>query len=168
MKLHRIQRSLNLPIPLQEAWEFFSNPHNLLHLTPPSLHLRITSDTGSEIYPGAIITYRIRPFLGIPIDWVTEISQMREPILFIDEQRFGPYRYWHHQHLFREIESGTEINDLVHYALPLGPIGRLLNALIVRGELDGIFNFRGEFLLRKFGRFPGPNEKELVSKVTRP
>jgi len=104
--------------------------------------------------PGMIVTYSIRPLLGIPVHWVTEITHVREPNLFVDEQRFGPYRFWHHQHHFREVDGGVEMEDLVHYGLPFGGIGRLLGGSHVRRQLAGIFSFRKTFLEETFGTMP--------------
>ena len=120
--LREVQR---LPISVPEAWSFFSDPRNLPRITPPSLGLEVTSDLPGKMYPGMIVTYRVRPIPGVPVDWVTEITHVREPSLFVDEQRFGPYRFWHHEHHFREVEGGVEMVDLVLYALPLGGIGRV-------------------------------------------
>ncbi len=152
MRLERIFSSCTLPIGLAEAWEFFSDPRNLERITPPSLGIEITSDLPPRMHPGMIVTYRVRPLLGIPVQWVTEITHVREPNLFVDEQRFGPYRFWHHQHHFREVEGGVEAADLVHYSLPFGPVGRLLGGGTVRRQLGEIFAFRRRFLEERFGR----------------
>jgi len=146
--LREVQR---LPISLPEAWTFFSDPRNLPRITPPSLGLEVTSDLPGKMYPGMIITYNVRPIPWVRVGWVTEITHVREPSLFVDEQRFGPYRFWHHQHHFREVEGGVEMEDLVHYALPLGTIGRVFGALLVRRRLVEIFAFRRRFLEREFG-----------------
>lgn len=152
MKLFRLDERQRLPISIAEAWSFFSDPNNLSRITPPSLGLEITSDPPDKMYAGMIITYRVTPFLGIPMDWVTEITQVDEPHLFIDEQRSGPYRFWHHQHHFREIDGGVEIRDIVHYALFIGPLGGIINTLIVRNQLREIFAYRRRYLEEKFGR----------------
>lgn len=157
MKLERLAAACILPIGLAEAWEFFSDPRNLERITPPSLGIEITSDLPPRMHPGMIVCYTVRPLLGIPVRWVTEITHVREPHLFVDEQRFGPYRFWHHQHHFREVEGGIETSDLVHYALPLGPLGRLLGGGIVRRQLGEIFAFRKRFLEETFGRVLSPS-----------
>jgi ligand-binding SRPBCC domain-containing protein len=154
MKLHTIHSTLMLPISVNEGWDFFSNPKNVSLITPPSLGLEITSDVPETIYPGAIITYRVRPILGIPVTWVTEITHLRKPYLFVDEQRYGPYKFWHHKHLFREVDGGIEVEDLVHYALPFGPLGQIANGVMIQKELDEIFAFRRRYLTMKFGSLP--------------
>ncbi len=145
--LHEIQL---LPISIHEAWRFFSDPQNLSAITPPTLNFEVMSALPGKMYPGMIITYRITPLLNISRQWITEITHVVEPHLFVDEQRFGPYRFWHHQHRFREIEGGVEMQDLVHYALPYGVLGRLA-ARQVRQKLRHIFAFRREVLAKKFG-----------------
>lgn len=154
MKLERLSISTILPIGPAEAWDYFSDPRNLERITPPSLGLEIASDLPARMHPGMIVIYKVRPLLGIPVRWVTEITHVREPILFVDEQRFGPYRFWHHQHHFREIDGGTEVIDRVHYALPFGFLGWLLGSGIVRRQLAEIFSFRKRFLEETFGRVP--------------
>ncbi len=146
--LREVQR---LPISVPEAWEFFSDPRNLSRITPPSLGLEVTSDLPGKMYPGMIITYRVRPIPWVPVGWVTEITHVREPSLFVDEQRFGPYRFWHHEHHFREVEGGVEMEDLVLYVLPLGWVGRVFGGPLVRRRLVEIFAFRRRFLEREFG-----------------
>lgn len=154
MKLERLQYVLRLPVALSVAWDFFSDPRNLGRMTPPSLAIEITSEPPPRMVPGMIITYTIRPLLGIPVRWVTEITHVREPNLFVDEQRFGPYRFWHHQHHFREVDGGIEMEDLVHYSLPFGGIGRVLGGSYVRRQLAGVFSFRRTFLEETFGTMP--------------
>lgn len=152
MKLQALRRRLVLPISLDEAWEFFSNPANLRRITPPQMGFEVTSEPQDEMYAGMIVTYRIRPLLGIPITWVTEITQVTAPCFFVDEQRFGTYRFWHHQHHFRAVPEGVECEDIVHYTLPFGWVGRLAHALFVRRRLERIFDFREEVLARELGR----------------
>ncbi len=146
--LREVQR---LPISLPEAWSFFSDPRNLSRITPPSLGLEVTSDLPGVMYSGMIITYLVRPIPWVSVGWVTEITHVREPVLFVDEQRFGPYRFWHHEHHFREVEGGVEMEDIVHYALPFGTIGRVFGGPLVRRRLEQIFSFRRRFLVREFG-----------------
>lgn len=140
-----------MPIDIERAWNFFSNPANLNEITPPWLNLQMSADLPSEIYTGLLIPYKVHPILGLPLTWVTEITHVEKPRLFVDEQRFGPYRFWHHRHLFREIKGGIEMTDMDSYVLPFDPFSRILNALMVRRKLDEIFRFRFEYLQEKFG-----------------
>jgi ligand-binding SRPBCC domain-containing protein len=151
MAMHILERKLLLPIKVKEAWDFFSNPANLTQITPPWLAFKMTTDAPGRIYPGLILAYEVSPLAGIPVKWVTEITQVKEPDYFIDDQRIGPYKLWHHQHRFKEIRGGTEIIDIVHYALPLGPIGDIANKFIVKKQLKEIFDYREEYLKTKFG-----------------
>jgi ligand-binding SRPBCC domain-containing protein len=152
MKLFQINRRQRLPLSIEEAWTFFSNPRNLQKITPPSLRFEVLSDLPESIYPGLLITYRIRPFLGIPLKWITEITHVIEPHLFIDEQRFGPYRFWQHQHHFRQITGGVEVRDLVQYSLYGGPFASVIDMVTVRKQLTSIFDYRREYLEKTFGR----------------
>ena len=151
MKIYSLKRSIKLKMTMEESWDFFSNPNNLTLITPPSLNLNITSKLPDKMYAGMIITYTVAPILNIPMTWVTEITHVDEPRFFIDEQRFGPYKFWHHQHRFEQIEGGVEATDLVNYALPLDPLSRTANSLIVKKQLKEIFDFRCEYLEKRFG-----------------
>jgi ligand-binding SRPBCC domain-containing protein len=142
-------------MPLDECWSFFSNPANLGRITPPALRFRVRSDLPAEIYPGLMIRYTVTPLLRVPLTWVTEITHVRKPEFFVDEQRIGPYRLWHHEHSFSTVDADTtEVRDRVHYVPPLGPIGALLNAVVIRRQLAAIFAFRGAQLARICDRAP--------------
>jgi ligand-binding SRPBCC domain-containing protein len=150
MKLYLLERTQRLAISRDDAWQFFSDPKNLAEITPPSMAFHVTNRPAEVMHPGMIITYKVRPLPGLSVDWVTEITHVREPEFFVDEQRFGPYRFWHHQHHFRDIEGGTEIRDLVHYALPLDPAGRAVQKWMVGPRLQRIFDYRREVLRSRF------------------
>lgn len=160
MRLFVLDEWQRLPISIDEAWFFFSDPGNLAHITPPSLGLRMTSETAGRMYAGMIITYRVSPVLGIPMSWITEITHVDEPRLFIDEQRFGPYRFWHHQHHFREIERGIEIRDIVHYSPFFGPFDVIVNELVAKKKLREIFSYRRQYLEKKFGAMEAADDTE--------
>jgi ligand-binding SRPBCC domain-containing protein len=149
MKLHVLEREQRLPIPVAQAWDFFCDARNLARITPPEMGFEVTSRLPERMYAGMIITYRIRPLLGVPVRWVTEITHVDEGRLFVDEQRFGPYRFWHHQHLFREVPGGVGVGDIVHYALPPG--AGPARALLVQPRLNAIFDYRRRFLEELFG-----------------
>ncbi len=150
MKLYQLKVKQLLSISLDEAWSFFSDPKNLPKLTPDWLNLKITSDLPDEMYEGMIISYKVHPILGIHFTWVTEITSVKEKIFFIDEQRFGPYKFWHHQHHFREMDNGVEMEDIVSYALPFDPLSRKMNKLLVGNKVKKIFEFRKEALKKLF------------------
>lgn len=151
MKIYKLQEKQELGTTKKEAWEFFSNPGNLPLITPPWLDFSITSDVNCEMHPGMIVTYTVSPFLNFRMKWVTEITHIQEGEFFVDEQRFGPYKFWHHQHKFAEIPGGVLVEDLVHYALPLDPLSRLANGLIVKNQLKEIFQYRRQYLNKVFG-----------------
>ena len=143
----------HIPISLEHAWDFFSNPGNLQEITPANLGFRIISKHhGEKMYAGQVIEYTVRPLLGIPLYWMTEITHVQEKKYFIDEQRFGPYSMWHHQHHFTERKGGIEMTDIVHYKLPLWFLGDIANTISVRKQLDGIFNYRFNTIEKKFGK----------------
>ena len=146
MKIYQLKAKQKLAIPLEDAWNFFSDPRNLPKITPTWLNLKITSDLPDKMYEGMIITYKVYPFAGIPSNWVTEITQLKEKKFFIDEQRFGPYKFWHHQHHFKEVNDGIEMEDIISYALPLDPFSRPINSLFVGKKVEEIFKFREQVL----------------------
>lgn len=146
MRIYQFKTKQFLPITIKESWEFFSNPKNLSKITPAWLNFEVTSQLNDKMYEGMIITYLVRPLLNIPTTWVTEITHVREPYFFIDEQRFGPYKFWHHQHIFRETKNGIEMEDIVSYAVPLGVFGRIANSLIISKKIKDIFSFRSKML----------------------
>jgi ligand-binding SRPBCC domain-containing protein len=150
MRLYSLRTRLSLPISLREAWEFFGDPRNLQVITPPTLGFRIVSELPERMYAGLIIAYKVTPVAGIPVNWVTEITHVEEPNFFVDEQRFGPYRFWHHQHRFREVEGGVEMTDLVHYAPPT-PAAPIIDRWLVGPKLKQIFEFRTRVLRDRFG-----------------
>ena len=144
-----------LNISLNEAWDFFSSPANLSKITPKHMGFIITSGTPGKMHPGQIITYKVSPIAGINLNWMTEITHVKESVYFIDEQRFGPYSLWHHQHHFKAIDGGTEMTDIVHYKLPLGFLGDLAHTLFVKKQLQEIFDFRFKKAEELFGKWNG-------------
>lgn len=150
MKLYQFKVKQLLSISLDKAWSFFSDPRNLSMLTPKWLNFKITTNLPDEMYEGMIISYKVHPVLGLPINWVTEITSVEEKKYFIDEQRFGPYKLWHHQHHFKEIDGGIEMEDIVNYALPVDPFSRPFNTLLVEKKIRMIFKFREGVLKKLF------------------
>ncbi|MDX2226280.1 MAG: SRPBCC family protein [Verrucomicrobiae bacterium] len=151
MKIHRLHRCQQLNATLAEAWRFFSDPRNLAKITPPAMGFEILSDPGPDTFEGQIIVYRIRLALGLPCTWVTEIRHVHAPHQFVDEQRSGPYRFWHHRHQFVEKDGGVEMTDEVHYALWPLPGAGLLHRYYVRPQIERIFDYRTERIREKFG-----------------
>jgi len=151
MKIFKLYREINLPISKQKCWDFFSSPKNLKTITPDYMGFDITEGGDSDMYEGQIISYKVSPLLGIKMSWVTEITHVKDYEYFVDEQRFGPYKLWHHKHFFTEIEGGMKCVDLVHYAPPLSLISSALNALVIRKKLNQIFDYRTKTLINLFG-----------------
>ena len=147
MPIYKLERTQIVPMPIEQCWRFFSDPRNLDKITPRSLAFRIKSSLPNSIYPGLMIEYTVAPLFGIPVRWLTEITSVDSPHRFVDEQRVGPYRIWHHEHFFRSLADGqTEVRDLVHYVPPFGPFGAVINALVIRRQLEAIFDYREQQL----------------------
>jgi ligand-binding SRPBCC domain-containing protein len=149
--IHVLKQEQNLPISISEAWDYFSRPENLNEITPPDMNFRILTNLPERVYPGLMIVYKVQVFPMVVFEWATEITHVSQPDFFVDEQRFGPYAMWHHEHHFREVPGGVHMTDIVHYKLPLGWFGNLFHGLVVKGKLQQIFNFRKEALVKKFG-----------------
>jgi len=110
----------------------------------------LTDLKDTKMYPGQIIEYQVRPVMNIKMHWVTEITHVKQNEYFVDEQRKGPYKFWHHQHFLKETKEGVEMYDLIHYELPLGLIGKLGNSLFVKKQLETVFNYRYAILEKIF------------------
>ena len=140
----------DLKTNLNEAWGFFSNPKNLSKITPKEMGFNITSETPEFMFEGQIISYKVSPLLGIKLNWVTEITHVKDNLFFVDEQRFGPYAMWHHEHHFEEIEGMIRMTDKVSFKVPFGFLGRLLVPILVKPQRKKIFNYRFEILEKKY------------------
>ena len=153
MAFHQLQRKKTLKIDLNTAWDFFSSPHNLLQITPPYMQMTVLSQSGgNKTYAGQIITYTVKPILGIPLNWMTEITHVKDKEYFVDEQRFGPYALWHHSHFFKQVEGGIEMTDMVAYKMPFGFIGEIAHWLFVKKQIESIFEYRNQRLEQIFGK----------------
>ena len=151
-KVYSLKTIQKIPVTLEQAWEFFSRPDNLKDITPADMGFVIKSKYhGSKMYPGQIIEYTVKPVLGIPLYWKTEITHVKEGVYFVDEQRYGPYSLWHHQHHFKKISGGIEMTDIVHYKIPFWFFGDIANTLFVKQQLKKIFDFRFKMVETKFG-----------------
>lgn len=152
MKIYLLKRTQFLPITLTTAWDFFSSPKNLEKITPKEMRFDILYKSGGEtMYPGQIIRYQVQVFPGISLEWVTEITHVQRPNYFVDEQRYGPYAMWHHQHHFIEVPGGVEMTDEVNYGIPFGILGNFANWLFVEQRVNAIFEHRFEVLKSYFG-----------------
>jgi len=153
LKIYQIKTKQKLPISAQKAWEFLSNPNNLAEITPKYMNFKILSGADRSIFAGQIIQYKVTPILGITLKWVTEITHVKKNEYFVDEQRFGPYSLWHHKHFIKEIDGGVLMEDVIHYKIPFGPIGVLLNFLFINSKLNSVFKYRELELIKNFGNF---------------
>lgn len=152
-KVYSFKRVQRIPVSLDVIWDFFSTPDNLETITPDNMHFKtISKFHGSTLYPGQVIEYKLSPFLGIKFYWMTEITHVNPKTHFVDEQRFGPYGLWHHQHHFKLIDGGVEMTDIVHYKIPFWFIGDIAHAIFVKKQLQQIFDFRYKKVEELFGR----------------
>ena len=151
MKIYTYHKKQKLPITLDVAWKFLSNPRNLKKITPDYMSFNIISGADRPMYAGQIIQYIVTPLLGIKTKWVTEITHVEDHHYFVDEQRFGPYALWHHKHFIKEIDGGVEMEDIIDYKVPLGILGQLIHPIIVKPKLNEIFEYRKEKLETLFG-----------------
>ncbi|HER39790.1 MAG TPA: cell division inhibitor [Salinimicrobium catena] len=165
MKIYTLKTVQNLPVSLEEAWDFFSSPHNLKTITPDYMGFDIISGGDRKMFSGQIIQYIVTPVAGIKTKWVTEITHVKEKEFFVDEQRFGPYALWHHKHFFKEIPGGVEMEDIVDYKLPFGFMGRIVHPWLVGPKLKEIFDFRREKLKELFGEYaPLKDQKTEITE----
>jgi ligand-binding SRPBCC domain-containing protein len=153
MKVYKLYREQIVKGNIKDIWKFFSDPRNLSKITPPYMNFKIlTEDLPDEIFTGLIIEYKVSPVGRIPVHWVTEITAVEKYKYFIDEQRFGPYKFWHHLHLFQQVdEEKIKIIDKVHYIIPLGIVEQIVNSLFVKKRLDEIFDYRAKVISEIFG-----------------
>jgi len=141
-----------VPQNIDKVWDFFSRPENLNEITPDDMKFQFLTDTkGKMMYEGMIIRYKVSPLPLMKFNWVTEITKIREKEYFIDEQRIGPYKLWHHEHHFRKIdENNTEMRDILTYDVGKGILGPILDKLFIGKKVDGIFDFREKMISNFF------------------
>jgi len=152
MGFYQLDTTQKVPATIDEVWDFISSPENLKKITPSYMGFDITSKhAGEKMYPGMIITYKVSPVFGIKMNWVTEITHIKEKEYFVDEQRSGPYAMWHHEHKIKPIEGGVLMTDIVSYKPPLGFLGSIANSLLIKKQLKEIFDFREKALVEIFG-----------------
>lgn len=149
--IYTLEASQELKIPLDRAWDYFSSPKNLATITPPKMGFNITSKVDKKAYQGQIITYKVSPVPFVKTNWVTEITAVKEQEHFIDEQRFGPYSMWHHEHFFEALPNGnTLMKDKISYKIPFGFLGAIAQVLFIKNQLLSIFNYREQKLETMF------------------
>ncbi|MBK7130430.1 MAG: SRPBCC family protein [Crocinitomicaceae bacterium] len=143
MPFYQFTRTQKIPANVKQVWDFISRPENLSKITPTSMEFKMTSEQVAEtMYAGMIITYSVKPLAGLSMQWMTEITQVKPEYYFVDEQRVGPYKLWHHQHKIEPTEGGVLMTDIITYMPPLGFFGAIANSLFIRKKLHQIFDFR--------------------------
>jgi ligand-binding SRPBCC domain-containing protein len=150
--MYQIKRTQIVKTDLNTCWEFFSSPKNLQKITPKYMGFDVRTEVPAKMYEGLMIEYRVRPLMNIPMTWITEITHVKDHQFFVDEQRKGPYRLWHHEHHFREIPEGVEMTDIVSYELPMGPLGKLVHPILVKKKLEEIFAYRFKIVEELFNK----------------
>lgn len=151
--IYQLRTKQEIPATIDQVWEFISSPRNLKKITPEYMGFEITNEPIADVmYAGMIISYKVKPILGIPMNWVTEITHVKDKEYFVDEQRVGPYAIWHHQHKISPIDGGVLMEDIVSYKPPFGILGDIANSLFIRNQLKAIFDFRFIAVEREFGK----------------
>ncbi|MFP4556498.1 MAG: SRPBCC family protein [Bacteroidales bacterium] len=151
MAFYQLHKEQFIPASIDTVWGFISSPGNLKEITPKYMGFEVTSKNLPErVYPGMIISYKVKPLLGIPMAWLTEITHVVDKECFVDEQKIGPYAFWHHQHFTKQVEGGVLMTDIVSYKPPLGFLGSIANWLFIKKQLNGIFNYREKILNKIF------------------
>lgn len=156
--IYEINTRQKLPITRQEAWEFLSDPKNLQEIMPDDMGFEIISGADKKMFTGQLLQYNVTPLPGFKTKWVTEITHVEQPNYFVDIQLYGPYALWHHKHFIHEIDGGVEVEDLVHYKLPLGVLGRWMHPIVVKPKLNKIFKAREAKMVEKFGHYENHNK----------
>lgn len=153
MKIYTLHKKQKLPISIETAWDFLSNPRNLKKITPEYMGFDIISGADRPMYTGQLIQYNVTPLAGIKTKWVTEITHVEEGKFFVDIQLYGPYSLWHHKHFINEIDGGVEMEDIIDYKVPLGFLGQLVHPFLVKPKIEEIFNYRQKKLIELFGEY---------------
>lgn len=152
MRIRQIQESIALPIPLEEAWAFFANPANLNEVTPPDMRFQTLGGDEGPVREGHLIWHRIKLGPMVYRTWVTEICVVREKEYFVDDQKFGPFKLWHHRHSFQSLSATeTRVTDTIRYALPFWPLGEIVHDFLVGPRLKTMFDFRRQAFQERFG-----------------
>jgi ligand-binding SRPBCC domain-containing protein len=152
MAFFQIKTEQRIPASLEQVWDFICSPQNLKKITPPHMGFDIiTKEVPDIMYPGMVVAYKVSPMFGIKMTWVTEITQVEEGKYFVDEQRVGPYKIWHHEHFIREENGEVVMSDIVTYVPPFGFLGVIANTLFIQKQLKTIFDFRFKAVEKEFG-----------------
>ena len=141
-KVYKLQTTQVIPVKLNLVWDFFTSPSNLVKITPPWIDFHVTSAFVEKVYAGQIIEYKVNGLPGISMYWMTEITHVDEGKYFVDEQRYGPYSMWHHEHHFKDEGDSVEMTDIIHYKIPYWFLGDIANILFVKKQIKKIFNYR--------------------------
>ena len=153
MKIYTLHKKQKVPISVDKAWAFLSDPKNLEKMTPKKMNFRTISKIDRPIYTGQVIQYSVTPLLGIKTKWISEITQIQHKKYFVDVQLYGPYAFWHHKHFIHEIEGGVIFEDIVDYKVPFGILGQFVHPFLVKPKLEEIFTYRQNKVIELFGEY---------------
>jgi ligand-binding SRPBCC domain-containing protein len=152
MSVNRLIYTQKISAAIEEVWDFFADPMNLVFITPQEMHMRITNEgTIGRLQKGMIISYKLFPFFDFPVKWSTRITHVDRPRGFEDEQEEGPYEFWHHRHVFKEVPGGVEVTDIIEYKIPFGLFGKMLDMLLIQSRLEYVFAYRRRKIGEIFG-----------------
>ena len=146
--MYRFTHEQKIGAPKEEVWRFFATPANLPKLTPPNMKMELLDALPDRMYPGMVVRLKVAPLLGISLAFTSVITTVQEQDYFIDEMREGPFAEWHHEHRFEERKDGTLIRDIVHYRIPLGPLGKLFQPFLVKRQIQELFAFREQKVIQ--------------------
>lgn len=149
-KFYQLKTETSIKSDINSLWDFFSSPNNLKDITPKKLNFKIKTEVPEKMYSGLMIGYTVSPILSIPLNWLTEITQLKEKEYFVDEQRIGPYKLWHHEHIFEVKAEMVIMKDIVTYSMPCGILGRLAHWLFIKKEIEKIFGYREKIIAETF------------------
>lgn len=168
MNLYHLYRRQALTLSRQQAWDFFTSPYYLNEITPDFFKVEISSKVPEKIYPGLLISYRMQAVAGLPMPWLSEVSQCKEPHRFVYKQAVGPFKFWSHEVCISEENGHIVMEDIVFYAMPLGWFGQLMHACLIGNKLRAIFDTRAQYLREKWGveaaGVSRPQEESIVAK----
>jgi ligand-binding SRPBCC domain-containing protein len=150
--MFKVEREILLPVPLEEAWNFFAQPKNLAEITPPEMRMELVDEERGPMYEGMVLRFKVSPLLGIKLNWTSEISKIVPLQYFIDTMIDGPFAKWHHQHFFEAADGGTLARDIIHYKPPFGLLGKAAKSLLIEKNINQLFEYRTQKLSEIFNK----------------
>ena len=138
--MERLERTVQISAPIERVFHFHDDTRNLLKITPPDVH--VTIETMGSPGLGYEVTLKVRQFMLFVMHWHVRITAYEPPFLMIDEQVSGPFKTWKQTRKLRQVDGITELTDIVEYDVPFGLIGRIANAMVIKGQIEKMFAYR--------------------------